>query len=173
MVLISEYFRYHRYGTCHSVRTGKTCWISLIFEDPVQIFPPVLGSWMALNCKGAWGVLSVLPAPPMLSCCRARYRLLVCSFASWALGQSWTRLSLMQQLLIATESFGDFHCSSSPAVILFWDHFVLSGYGNTVPFSNTSSMVSTSPSAVSFPPTAPQVSFVSSPTAVKPKTDSG
>lgn len=43
---------------------GKSCWVSLVFENPMQIFPPTLGSWMDQNSKGAWGVLSFLPTLP-------------------------------------------------------------------------------------------------------------
>lgn len=105
MVLISEYFRYCRCGTCHSAWTReKLLGCSSIWESCAN-FLPVLGSWMDLNSKGAWGALPFLPTPPVLSRCRPWSQLLVCTFASLVLGQNWTWLSWTQQLLVPTESF--------------------------------------------------------------------
>lgn len=118
MVLISEYFRYRCCGTCHSAGIGEKLLGFLIFENPVQKFPPNVGSWVDLRSKGAGEVPSFLPTPTAELSASCWFHLHL-------------QLSSVQQLLAPAERLGDFSCILPPSVILFWDHFALSGYIST------------------------------------------
>lgn len=78
---------------------GKSCWISLIFENPVQNFPLNLESWVDVSSKGAREGLSFLPA------------LLLHSSVPVAGLHLCLQLSSMQQLLVPAESSGGFNCT--------------------------------------------------------------
>lgn len=149
MVWISEYF--HCCGTCTQHDLGRKYWIPSVFKSSVWSFLTNLGSWADLSSKLAW-VSAFLP----VSCYRAWYQLLVCTFDfNWLWYKSFWLPQKVWEILL--------HWNP---VVVFSGTLTLGGNRNTLPVSNTCTKMGTP--TTSSPGTAPQLCCVTSPTAAKP-----